>query len=103
MIHNYSPINVIISFLLMCVNLNFAIGHMTVNKQTIHIASYKIIVTDAVLLIKGNNKNNQKKIKTCVEFSEKFITTLKGLVNGYEEVRVVFDNYHEVSFMSSTF
>ena len=42
-------------------------------------------------------KNNQKKIKTCVEFSEKFITPLKGLVNGYEEVRIVFDNYHEVS------
>ena len=37
-----------------------------------------------------------------VEFPEKFITTLKRLVNGYEEVRIVFDNYHEVSLKNHT-
>ena len=48
------------------------------------VASYKTIVIDAMVVVQRitNNKNNQKKIKTCVEFSEKFITTLKGLVNG---------------------
>ena len=68
------------------------------------VASYKTIVIDAMVVVQriANNKNNQKKIKTCVEFSEKFIATLKGLVNGYEEVRIVFDNYHEVSLKNHT-
>ena len=41
------------------------------------VASYKIIVIDAMVVVQriANNKNNQKKLKTCVEFSEKFITT----------------------------
>ena len=68
------------------------------------VASYKTIVIDAMAVVQriANNKNNQKKIKTCVEFSEKFIATVKGLVNGYEEVRIVFDNYHEVSLKNHT-
>ena len=48
------------------------------------VASYHIVVIDAMVVVQriANDNNNQNKMKTRVEFCEKYITSWKRLVDG---------------------
>ena len=59
-----------------CVYICLCMQNWSTCRQIILLVSDGMVVLHRI----ANNKNNQ--IKTCIQFSDKFITSLKGLVNG---------------------
>ena len=63
----------------------------------------KIIIVDAMIIVQGvANKKGQKRFNTCKEFADKFMSKVKQVITGYDEVWILFDNYEDLSLKGST-
>ena len=63
----------------------------------------KVIVIDAMVIVQRiANGKMSKEIKTCEDFSNSFVETIKRCAIGYHEWRIVFDDYYETSLQNNT-
>ena len=58
----------------------------------------KVVIIDGMAVVNSVVKTD--KIKTCADFADSFLSIICNMVNGFDEVRLVFDKYISTSLKS---
>ena len=64
----------------------------------------KVVIIDAMVIVQkiANAKKNLKEIETCEDLSKLFIESIKNCAQGFDEARVVLDDYYDISLKNHT-